>query len=385
MWINSVHLCNFRNISYLDVFLTQGMNIFFGQNAQGKTNILEAIEILSTTCSSRTRSDTELIKYNYDFSKIKGIFQKKDINFEIEINYFKNKKKLCIVNDKKSTFDSIFGKVNIVKFFPNDVEIITGSPAIKRRFLDMEISLIDRNYYENYKNYLKIISERNKILNKLSEINSNTNEYYDLLNLIDVYDNLLPDIAYKIYIQRVNFLNKILNYAKQHYKSITSNNYEFIDAKYKSFIVNDNNIDNIVDCNAFKQEYTFLLKKTLKNDIIKKFTSLGPHKDDVIFLVNGMPAKAFASTGQIKTFILAIKIAQIDYIFEIIKEFPIFLIDDLTSELDYERICNIINNLSNKMQIIITSTNVIIKNIANLNQNIKTFKVIDGNIKEENN
>ena len=355
MQVLSVHLLNFRNISYLEVALSPGINLFYGMNGQGKTNILEAVEILSTTRSERAFKEAELVNHGQESASVAGSFLKNGLDFEIAVNFHRNRKKTCVKNGKNTTADSIFGSVNIVKFFPRDVEIVNGAPSVRRRYADMEISLSDRLYYNNYKNYVKLIDSRNAVLREVSDMSPGDARYGELLSLIDSYDGLLPDVAYKIYRGRLDFLNEISLYADRSHQMISSDR-EKLDVRYICSIDESPDKSMVLNENLFKERLIFLLKKNLKNDIIRKLTSVGPHKDDIEFLINEKPAKNFGSTGQIKTLTVSLKLAQIDYIFNKLGDYPVLLIDDLTSEFDAGRLFNIVKSISRDIQVIVTST-----------------------------
>ncbi|MEZ7892905.1 MAG: DNA replication/repair protein RecF [Candidatus Wallbacteria bacterium] len=383
MNIINVRLNNFRNIKYLEIALSPGINLFYGMNGQGKTNILESVEILSTTKSEKASKEIELINHDADFGSVSGKFYKNNLDFEIDILLSRQKRKTCVKNGKNTTPDSVFGSVNIVKFFPDDIEIIKGGPQSRRRYMDMEISLIDRVYYNNYKNYIKIIETRNQLLKKASDsfYSQNSSDYKKIMTMIESYDELLPPIAYMIYSNRVKFLNEIYPIANKMHRLISADA-EDIEIKY-----NDSANENISEFIELSQtEYMdrliFLLKNNLKNDIIKGHTGAGPHKDDITFLINKNSAKLYGSTGQVKTLAISLKLAQIEYIYKKLNDYPVLLIDDLTSEFDRERLFNIISNISDKIQAMVTCTNHNIFMEAGGGLDIRYFKVKNGGIEE---
>jgi len=380
MLVLSVLFNNFRNIKNLEINLSPGINLFYGMNGQGKTNILESVEILSTTRSDRAFRESELINHSQDFASVEGKFLKNTLDFDISINFFRNKKKSCIKNGKATTADNIFGAVNVVKFFPDDIEIIKGPPSVRRKYIDMEISLTDRLYYSNYKNYIKIIDARNALLKKVSDYPESSREYFDLLHMIKSYDELMPAVAYNIYAGRINFLNDIFAGASGTHRMISSNS-EQPGVRYLSSMYENIQESMVLTENLFKERLTFLLKKNLKNDIIRKLTTVGPHRDDIEFLIDGKAAKNFGSTGQIKTLAVSLKLAQIDYIFDKINDYPVLLIDDLTSEFDAERLFNIAASISRNIQVIISSTNQKVFMDALRGPDIRYFEVHDGGIK----
>lgn len=378
MQVLSVHLLNFRNISYLEVALSPGINLFYGANGQGKTNILEAVEILSTTRSERAFREAELVNHACESASVRGAFLKNGLDFEIEVDFYRNKKKTCVKNGKNTTADSIFGSVNVVKFFPKDVEIINGAPAVRRRYADMEISLSDRLYYNDYKNYVKLIDSRNAVLRELSETPEGARKYVEMIDLIESYDGLIPDIAYKVYKGRLDFLNEISPYAERSHQMISSGD-EKPGVRYICSVDENPDRSTVLSEDLFKERLTFLLKKNLKNDIIRKLTSVGPHKDDIEFLINGKPAKNFGSTGQVKTLAVSLKLAQIDYVFNKLGDYPVLLIDDLTSEFDAERLFNIVKSISRNIQVIVTSTDqAVFKTAFGSGAGVKYFRVSGG-------
>lgn len=356
MVIISVRLNQFRNIKYLEISLSPGINLFFGANGQGKTNILESIEILSTTRSQRASRESELVAYDGDAAGIHGKFMKNGLDFDIDINIFKDRRRSCMKNGKPATADSVFGSVNVVKFFPDDVEIIKGPPAGRRRYADMEISLTDRAYYHDYKSYTKAIDSRNRLLKALAELAPGSLERARTLSAIESYDEVIPGLAYSIYAGRMRFLNDISeSSARMH--SLISSGAESSAMGYVLEGFENPSLKTVLTDSEFKENLTNLLKKNLKNDTIKGFTGAGPHRDDIEFFIDGRSARSFGSTGQVKTLAMSLKLAQIDYVFKKTGDHPVLLIDDLTSEFDTERLFNIINNISRDIQAMVTSTN----------------------------
>ena len=336
--------------------MSPGINLFYGMNGQGKTNILEAIEILSTTRSGRAFRENELIRHGCDEAWVGGKFEKKSLDFDIEICYRNDRRKACRKNDKPVSADSVFGMVNIVKFFPDDVEIIRGSPQVRRKYADMEISITDGVFYSAYKDYVRIIENRNRFLKKLFELREGTAEYSGTMNALESYDSLIPGIAYSVAKGRAAFLKQISRYATPLHREFSGGGEE-IGVKYMfSDFENGLEFENITE-DEYKNRLTFLLKKNLKSDIIKGHTGAGPHRDDIEFLINGSSARSFGSTGQIRTLAISLKMAQIEYVFDKTSDHPVLLIDDLTSEFDTQRLFKIVSSISNRIQVLITCTN----------------------------
>jgi len=381
MRVLSVLLRDFRNIKYLEISLSPGINLFYGMNGQGKTNILESIEILSTTRSQRASRESELVRHEAEDANISGKFQKNGLDFEILINLHKNKRKTCVKNGKPASADAVFGSVNVVKFFPDDVEIIKGAPQLRRKYIDMEISLTDRLYYQDYKNYTKLIEARNQVLKAVSDYRPQSVEYADAMNTIASYDELIPGYAYSIYSGRMRFINEIGEAANRTHLNISSGSEE------TSMRYLQNNFENdyeqkVLSGSEFKEKLIFLLKKNLKNDILKRLTGTGPHRDDIEFLINGTSARSYGSTGQVKTLAVSLKLAQIEYVYKKVNDYPALLIDDLTSEFDTERLFNIINSISNDIQVMVTSTNQKIFIDAFKEREASYFEIAGGDLRK---
>lgn len=381
MRVLSVLLRDFRNIKYLEISLSPGINLFYGMNGQGKTNILESIEILSTTRSQRASKECELVRHEAAEAGICGKFQKNGLDFEILVNLYKNKRKTCVKNGKAVTADSVFGSVNVVKFFPDDVEIIKGPPQLRRKYADMEISLTDRIYYQDYKNYTRLIDARNQVLKAVSEYRPQSVEYSNAMDTIASYDELIPAYAYSIYSGRIRFIKEIGKAAGRTHLNISSG-CEEITMEYVQ-----NNFDNehgqrVLSEGEFKEKLIFLLKKNLKNDILRRLTGTGPHRDDIEFLINGNSARSYGSTGQVKTLAISLKLAQIEYVYKKVADYPALLIDDLTSEFDTERLFNIINGISNDIQVMVTSTNQRVFIDAFKDREASYFEISNGDVKK---
>lgn len=325
-------------------------------NGQGKTNLLEAVEILSTTRSGRAFRENELIAHGSGEAYIGGKFEKNGLDFDIDITCRADRRKSCRKNGKPVTADAVFGTVNVVKFFPDDVEIIKGSPAARRRYADMETSLTDRAFFGAYKDYVKTIDSRNRFLRKLAELKEGCQEYRETMHAVESYDSLIPSLAFSVVRGRQLFIEQIAKYATPLHREF-SGGAEEIGVKYIfSDFENDPESRNITET-EYVDKLTFLLKSKLKSDIIKGHTGSGPHRDDIEFLINGSGARSFGSTGQVKTLAVSLKLAQIEYVFNRTSDNPVLLIDDLTSEFDADRLLRIVERISGRVQALITCTN----------------------------
>ena len=341
MYINKIKLQNFRNYNEQEINFNENINIFYGNNAQGKTNILEAIFLSSFGKSFRTNKEKEMIKLDENFAKIDIYFQKKNIDGKIKISIAD--KKIIFVNDIKiKKLSELIGNINIVIFTPDDMNILKEGPSKRRRFLDMMISQVKPNYIHILNNYLKTLEQRNNYLKQ-----NNINE-----TMIEVWDEKLVEYGYLIYKYRNEFIEKISEKITNIHKEIAN---EDISIKY------------ISDCSN-KEEFKNKLKKNITIDKIKKYTSVGCHRDDFKVFINNKEVNIYGSQGQSRTAILSLKLSELEVINDEIGEYPILLLDDFMSDLDETRIKNFLKRVKN-IHVIITCTKKI--NI----ENCKFFKV----------
>lgn len=362
MHIKSIYLNNFRNYDELKLDFTNGINIIVGENGQGKTNLLESIYVLGLTKSHRSFIDNNLIKDGENKSVIQGIIEKENINtkYEVEIG---NSKLLKIDNDKVKKLSDYISNINIIIFYPDDLEIIKGSPNLRRRFINLEISQL-------YSNYIIILNDYNKLLKMRNDYLKNT--YIDD-NYLNIITNYLIDKASKLITMRKKFIDKLNEIVPKIYKDISE--LENFSIKYKCCIkINDYTEQNIVE--KLKK-----IQNELKDSEKKyKSTLFGPHKDDIEFYLNNYNLKLYGSQGQQRMAVLALKLAEIEIFKKYKNTLPILLLDDVFSELDDKKKNNLLNYINENTQTIITTTD-----INNINKNIveksNIIEILDGNIK----
>lgn len=360
MYIKSLQTLNFRNYENLSLDLCPNVNVFIGDNAQGKTNILELIYYCGFAKSHRTNKDKELIRWNCNETFIRLDVYKKRLDKIIDIKILKDGKRAIKINSIKiNKIGELIGTFNVVMFSPEDLKIVKESPGIRRKFMDMEISQLNIKYYNNLVSYNKIVNERNSIL-KCAKIDE---------SMLDVYDMQLAQYGEYIIKARLEYLNSLNKYSKQIHSDITSGKEE-ISFEY---ISNLKNFENI------RESLLNLLGKNRKKDIEKRVTSIGPHKDDFSILLNGVDAKSFGSQGQQRTSVLTIKFASLKIIKQITGEYPVLLLDDVLSELDFGRKSYILKSINN-IQTIITCTGI--EDLTRyLDEHSKIFIVKDGIVK----
>ena len=355
MYIEKIKLNNFRNYEQLELDLNKDINIIYGNNAQGKTNILEAIFLSSFGKSFRTSKEKEMIRFNEQSCLVEIFYQKKDRDGKVKIE-IGNKKQISLNGIKLKKLSELLGNINIVIFTPDDINILKDGPASRRRFLDMMIGQLRPNYVYNLNMYLKTIEQRNNYLRQIREENKPE-------EMLEIWDENLAEYGEKIYIYRNEFINKILNKINNIHKNIT-------DAKEEIRIEYLSNCDN-------KENYLKLLKERRKLDIIKGYTTKGIHRDDFVIYINDKEVSTYGSQGQNRTAVLSLKLSELQVVYDEIGEYPILLLDDFMSELDEVRRKNFLNNIKNT-QVILTGTDKIeLSDVEYSIFNIKEGKIIN--------
>lgn len=333
MWIKKIKIKNFRNYKNQEINLNKNINIFYGDNAQGKTNIIESIFLCSLGKSFRTNKEKELIKIGQEECIVEIGFEKSDRDGKIEVII--GQKKNVLINDIKiKKLSELLGNINIVIFTPDDINILKGGPQNRRKFLDIMISQLRPKYMHVYSMYAKTINERNNYLKKIKTENKNE-------ELLEIWDEQLIQYGKIIADYRTEFIEKIKNKIKKIHKEITENK-EVIKIEYNS------------DC-LEKEKYKKLLLERRKLDIIKGYTTRGIHRDDFTIFLNNMPVNIYGSQGQHRTAMLSLKMSELKVIKDEINESPVLLLDDFMSELDNKRINNFLETIEDT-QVIVTCT-----------------------------
>lgn len=333
MLISDIELTNFRNYKDIKIKLNEKLNIFYGDNAQGKTNILESMYLCSIGKSYRTRKEKDLIYIGEERAIVKIKYKKNDRDGEIKIE-ISDKKNISVNGIKIKKLSELIGNIVVVIFTPDDIGILKNGPANRRKFLDMLIGQLKPTYIYNLNMYLKILEQRNIYLRQIKIENKQE-------NLLDIWDEKLADYAEKIYRYRIDFMEKIKNKINIIHKNITEGKEE-IQIKFKSDYVN-------------KEKFIKYLKENRKIDIIRGVTTKGIHRDDFTIFINGKPINIYGSQGQFRTSILSLKISELQVIYDEIGEYPILLLDDFMSELDEKRRKSFIKYIDN-VQVMITCT-----------------------------
>jgi DNA replication and repair protein RecF len=343
VYVKSIKLINFRNYKKIDIQLNSKLNVFLGDNAQGKTNLLESIYICSTGKSYRTNREKELINLDKDKAYVGLEVKKEHYNKYIEIKLEKDKAKRIRVNKVElGKVSELIGQLNVVIFSPEDLKLVKEGPSERRGFLDNEISQIKPKYRYNLSKYNKILMQRNNLLKTAQ---------YDRkkLKIMDVWDTQLSSVGAEIILNRVDFLNKLSLISQDIHKKLTGNNEELILQYLSSF--------NIIDMGKLEIQNRFkeILEKNIDKDVEKGTTEYGPHRDDIEIIIDGLSCRIFGSQGQQRTAALSLKLAEVELINMETGEYPVLLLDDVLSELDYNRRRYLVSTFKD-IQTIITST-----------------------------
>jgi len=317
--IRKLQVRNFRNLKKIDYSPSPGLNIFIGDNAQGKTNLLESIFILSAGSSFRKATDANLVNYEEAGYIVKGKYKIFERSIENRLEYNLNGSKTLFINNKKCTFNHK-DRLRVVLFTPDDLFLVKGSPGKRRAFLDFVLKQVSAEYFYNLDNYTNILRKRNLFLKK----EQTTGNSFKIVN------DLFIEKAIRVIIQRINFVNILDEISQQVFKEINQGINELKTRYALSFAIDSDKINMDVLENALRKH----IEENIGDEAIRRKTLVGPHLEDINFYQDGRLARIFASQGQQRNIAISLKLAEM-YAFKKIKEnFPIFLLDEVLSELD---------------------------------------------------
>lgn len=359
MIVESLKLQNYRNYEYLNMNFDEKINIIYGDNAQGKTNILESMYVCATSKSHRGSKDREIIRFDNDESHIKVNVKKNDMNYRIDMHLKKNKPKGIAVNGipiKRAV--ELFGILNIVFFSPEDLNIIKNGPSERRRFIDMELSQLDKIYLDCLINYNKVVNQRNSLLKEYAFSGRE-----DIISSLDIWDMQLVKYGNDVIKSREKFVKEINDLVKSIHTKLSGDR-EQLEIIYEPCVK--------------EQDFESELVRVRDRDLKFKCTNIGPHKDDMCFLINGIDVRKYGSQGQQRTAALSLKLAEIELVKQIIHDTPVLFLDDVLSELDSRRQNFLLDSIGN-IQTMITCTGLdeFINNRFSIN---KIFKVVNGTV-----
>jgi len=367
MILEKLELRNFRNYSDIKLDLNKNINILCGKNAQGKTNLLESIYVLGFTKTHSTVIDTAIIKSGEKFCTVKGVLDTNSIKNNLEVTYIENNKKIKIDNTYIKKVSDYISKLNIVTFYPEDLDLVKGSPITRRNFLNLELSQLYSSYYKVMNDYNKLLKIRNEYLKKIS-MNKPIDENY-----FDIITEYLIDKSLFIYKMRYKFIEKLNTNVKKIYKRLT--NIDNFNIKYVTTYEN-------IDDQEFKQRSYDLYKNSRKKEVKLGSTLIGPHRDDIEFYIGDINLKNYGSQGQKRVAVLSLKLAEIEIFKKYAKTNPILLLDDVFSELDNTKKNKLLTYINKNIQTIITTTDLKDLNDKLIN-NSKIFYIKEGNIIKE--
>ena len=359
MILKSVALSHFRNYSDMYMEFDKGTNILYGDNAQGKTNILEAVYVSGTSRSHKGSKDKELIQFGQEESHIRTVVERDGLDYQIDMHIKKNKSKGIAINKvpiKKAS--ELFGILNIVFFSPEDLNIIKNGPSERRRFLDMELCQLDKVYSYHLTKYNKILNQRNKLLKDI-------NFKPELKDTLSVWDMQLIDYGRKIIESRHRFIEELNGIVKNIHRNISGNKEELI-IRYEPNVEEE----------FLEQE----LKKNQQRDLKFGITSVGPHRDDMCFIIHEVDIRKYGSQGQQRSCALSLKLSEIELVKKSTRQTPVLILDDVLSELDSNR-QNFLLNSIHDIQTVITCTGLdeFVKNRFEID---KVFKVVNGTVND---
>lgn len=370
MYIEHLFLKNFRNYSELEVHFENKVNVILGENAQGKTNVMESIYVLAMAKSHRTSNDKELITWDEEYGKIEGRVKKNHGSIPLQLVISKKGKKAKCNHIEQRRLSQYIGNMNVVMFAPEDLNLVKGSPQVRRRFIDMEIGQVSPVYLHDIGQYQKILHQRNQYLKQLQ-----IKQQHDM-TMLEILTEQFIEKAVKIISKRFEFLRTLENWAKPIHEGI-SRGLETLEIQYKPTVdVSEGQLlSKMIE--VFQEKFT----KVKSKEIDRGITLFGPHRDDLLFFVNGRDVQTFGSQGQQRTTALSIKLAEIELIHSEIGEYPILLLDDVLSELDDYRQSHLLNTIQGKVQTFVTTTSVEGIDHQTLKE-ASTFKVKSGIIEK---
>ncbi len=359
IWIKNLKLINFRNIKIADIDFSRDINIISGENAQGKTSLLESIWLLSGAKSFRTSKDKDLINLYSDIARVTAVLDNNgnEKTFEVIISNKEGKKGRFakINNGQIQRAISLWGNVVCVVFAPSHLSLVSGAPSLRRKLVDSALCQLYPNYLKAYRTFDKYLNQKNSLLKMMKDDDK------EKLELLDIYNSFLAKFGYEIFIRRREYLNILFEKAGFYYNEISKGK-EKLSFLYSFFSDNEEDMKN-------------KLNASIKRDIKMGHSTVGVQREDIEISINDIPAKDFASQGQQRSIVLALKLAESDIFSNVCKTDPIILLDDVLSELDYSRQEYLLNHIENK-QVFISSCDEDRIKLAKS----KKFKMIDGEV-----
>lgn len=347
MKLTNLQLQNFRNYESVQLEFTDGVHVFIGENAQGKTNLMESIYALAMTKSHRTTNDKELIGWNKEFATIKGTVEKTATKTNLELQFSK-KGKIAKVNYlEQKRLSSYLGNLNVILFAPENLTLVKGSPQNRRKFVDMELGQMSSLYLYDLVEYNRVLKQRNTYLKQLAIKKKQPDEYLEVLS------EMLSELASKIVFHRLDFMKQLEALAIPIHDQLSLGREKF-SVSYQATIP----LEDGLTPSQMKEIYMNQFKKNQTREADQATTLIGPHRDDLIFYLNEVPVQTYGSQGQQRSTVLSLKLAEIELMKLSTGEYPLLLLDDVLSELDDDRQTHLIKTIENKVQTFITTTSL---------------------------
>lgn len=347
MKLTNLQLQNFRNYESVQLEFTDGVHVFIGENAQGKTNLMESIYALAMTKSHRTTNDKELIGWNKEFATIKGTVEKTATKTNLELQFSK-KGKIAKVNYlEQKRLSSYLGNLNVILFAPENLTLVKGSPQNRRKFVDMELGQMSSLYLYDLVEYNRVLKQRNTYLKQLAIKKKQPDEYLDVLS------EMLSELASKIVFHRLDFMKQLEALAIPIHDQLSLGREKF-SVSYQATIP----LEDGLTPSQMKEIYIDQFKKNQTREADQATTLIGPHRDDLIFYLNEISVQTYGSQGQQRSTVLSLKLAEIELMKLSTGEYPLLLLDDVLSELDDDRQTHLIKAIENKVQTFITTTSL---------------------------
>lgn len=346
MRVTAISLRHFRNYQHLELSFDKNISVFSGNNAQGKTNLLEAIYICAVGRSHRTSVDAELINWEQDGANIEIHFLRHDVENTASIRFSRQANKVVSLNSQAIKTRDLIGNLTAVLFSPEDLTLVKGAPALRRRFLDIEISQTSRSYYQQLLQYNRALQQRNNLLKKIRERRAGFDQ-------LETWDQQLAQGAAVLVAKRKAALKKVAMLASLMHRKITDSQENLLITYYQPYF--EDNADSEQDIFS-AQWYLEKLQQAKNVDLARGITTIGPHRDDLVLTVNGVNLRTYGSQGQQRTGVLALKLAELEFIKSESGEYPILLLDDVMSELDSSRRDQLIHFIKDRIQTFITAT-----------------------------
>ena len=376
MKIKSLKLLYFRNYLSANIDVHPSLNVLVGNNANGKTNIIESIFCLALGRSYRTKSDSECIMFGETATAMSCVVNKNDKNHDIMLGISNKGKSAKIAGVKKTKLTDFVGELNVVLFSPEDLQLVKGSPSLRREFINREFYQFSRIYHKYYLMYQHLLKQRNSYL---KDMRKNPKDEMSLAYL-ETLTSQLAKVAIYITKERVSFVQDISELTYKNMMKI-SNGQESLKIRYKSSVLESLNIADVTDEGFTEENLTKVMMKKSFDDIMRGSTKIGPHQDDLEFYINDLDAKMYASQGQQRSIVLSLKLAEINYLKSKTGTYPVLLLDDVLSELDKNRQLKLLDAINENVQTFITTPSISdIK--EDLLKKAKVFKIENGNISE---